>query len=768
MATDVDFLWPQFRVSNASQAAPEDVMQLKRQRDIHPCVTYCNSSATVLRGRMAEAKEDDPSKAVRIGFYDIEKTIGRGNYATVKLASHKVVRNKVAVKMIDKRRMDANTLIKIRREIDILKSLNHPYIIKLYQVMETENTIYLVTEYAANGEIYDQILQRKKLSEDEARWKFWQMISAVEYCHKKGVVHRDLKSENLLLDEKGRIKIADFGFSNHFAEDTLMQTYCGSPPYAAPEVFEGKAYYGPHVDIWSLGVVLYVMVSGSMPFEAATLYQLREKVLSGQYRVPFFMSCDCENLIRRMLAVDPAKRANMDYIKNHKWMQKDNMRERIEYEVLAHNYLCSGESAKASVRLMTDSGIDHFHIQEALNAQGFNHLKGIFALLMERYRNKNLDATISAFAYQREQEKHQKRAMDELVQFKNAQALEKTENASTATMEYPSKTSQQETEATEVANTAMESKEEDALLVKKSSESLGGISQPSFRTRPTLRSLRDHPQFQTSDTTSGYGSQTSSFSRQSTIGTFSSIDEGVEPDLSEPSNTTSKFLLKEKMITSRSQKRPLNFEYFENEENPDAMSSVTRPASKFISMASGLPDEPTSSTESSPFEEGLRASDNAMFRTTQTPFITGKLSKRTRVVTRMLRTPSTIGVGQKLENMKLDGGSQEKRFRLLSTLGKRVSLPEGLENQPQEYLNYKQMIEVQQKMEGKDIVRARISHLHKRLVNKARLQKMRQQNALESGHGLPPRRDEPKLTPIFVSPSDDLMEVEEPHEPLQD
>ncbi|XP_014681355.1 PREDICTED: serine/threonine-protein kinase SIK3 homolog [Priapulus caudatus] len=168
------------------------------------------------------------------------------------MATHVVTRSKVAIKIIDKTQLDEDNLKKIFREIQIMKLLGHPHIVRLYQVMETERMIYLVTEYASGGEIFDHIVAHGRMAEREARKKFKQILAAVSYCHGRHVVHRDLKAENLLLDASQNIKIADFGFSNHFEVDQKLSTWCGSPPYAAPELFIGKQYDGPKVDIWSM------------------------------------------------------------------------------------------------------------------------------------------------------------------------------------------------------------------------------------------------------------------------------------------------------------------------------------------------------------------------------------------------------------------------------------------------------------------------------------------------------------------------------------
>uniref|UniRef100_A0A7N4V6X8 Serine/threonine-protein kinase SIK3 n=1 Tax=Sarcophilus harrisii TaxID=9305 RepID=A0A7N4V6X8_SARHA len=257
----------------------------------------------------------------RIGYYEIDRTIGKGNFAVVKRATHLVTKAKVAIKIIDKTQLDEENLKKIFREVQIMKMLCHPHIIRLYQVMETERMIYLVTEYASGGEIFDHLVAHGRMAEKEARRKFKQIVAAVHFCHCRNIVHRDLKAENLLLDANLNIKIADFGFSNIFTPGQLLKTWCGSPPYAAPELFEGKEYDGPKVDIWSLGVVLYVLVCGALPFDGSTLQNLRARVLSGKFRIPFFMSTECEHLIRHMLVLDPSKRLSMEQICKHKWMK---------------------------------------------------------------------------------------------------------------------------------------------------------------------------------------------------------------------------------------------------------------------------------------------------------------------------------------------------------------------------------------------------------------------------------------------------------------
>lgn len=226
----------------------------------------------------------------------------------------------VAIKIIDKTALNPSSLKKLFREVTIMKMLDHPNIVKLYEVIDSTRTLYLVMEYASGGEVFDYLVAHGRMKEKEARAKFRQIVSAVQYCHQKQIIHRDLKAENLLLDSEMNIKIADFGFSNEFVPGQTLDTFCGSPPYAAPELFKGLKYEGPEVDIWSLGVILYTLVSGTLPFDGNNLKELRERVLRGKYRIPFYMSTDCENLLKKFLVLNPLKRASLEVIMKDKWM----------------------------------------------------------------------------------------------------------------------------------------------------------------------------------------------------------------------------------------------------------------------------------------------------------------------------------------------------------------------------------------------------------------------------------------------------------------
>ncbi|XP_014240999.1 serine/threonine-protein kinase SIK3-like isoform X2 [Cimex lectularius] len=340
--------------------------------------------------RVSSGKQKFPvERLVRVGYYELEQTIGKGNFAVVKLATHVVTNTKVAIKIIDKTKLDQENLKKIFREIQILMKLRHPHIIRLYQVMETPKTIYLVTEYACGGEIFDFLVKNGRLREIEACKIFHQIVAAVSYCHSRNVVHRDLKAENLLLDANMKIKLADFGFSNEFEAGDKLKTWCGSPPYAAPELFQGVQYDGPKADIWSLGVVLYVLVCGSLPFDGNTLWSLKNKVISGMFRIPFFMSADCEQLIRQMLLIDPERRLSIKQIRAHRWMNQvcpDPSYEAAEDKSLDLEPIKINNSVVE--HMLQLPSINKEQIIEAVSNNCFDHISAIYNLLVDKLEGR--------------------------------------------------------------------------------------------------------------------------------------------------------------------------------------------------------------------------------------------------------------------------------------------------------------------------------------------------------------------------------------------
>uniref|UniRef100_A0A8C3A0D7 non-specific serine/threonine protein kinase n=1 Tax=Cyclopterus lumpus TaxID=8103 RepID=A0A8C3A0D7_CYCLU len=297
-----------------------------------------------------------------IGNYRLLKTIGKGNFAKVKLARHVLTGREVR---------------QLFREVRIMKVLNHPNIVKLFEVIETEKTLYLVMEYASGGEVFDYLVAHGRMKEKEARAKFRQIVSAVQYCHQRRIVHRDLKAENLLLDADMNIKIADFGFSNEFTVGSKLDTFCGSPPYAAPELFQGKKYDGPEVDVWSLGVILYTLVSGSLPFDGQNLKELRERVLRGKYRIPFYMSTDCENLLKKLLVLNPVKRGSLEQIMKDHWMNVGHEEEELKPHIEPE----SDFSDISRIELMVTMGFPKDEITESLQGQKYDDVMATYLLL---------------------------------------------------------------------------------------------------------------------------------------------------------------------------------------------------------------------------------------------------------------------------------------------------------------------------------------------------------------------------------------------------
>ncbi|XP_024859820.1 MAP/microtubule affinity-regulating kinase 3a isoform X9 [Kryptolebias marmoratus] len=335
------------------------------------------------RAGVRSRSSDEPQQP-HVGNYRPLKTIGKGNFAKVKLARHILTGREVAIKIIDKTQLNPNSLQKLFREVRIMKILNHPNIVKLFEVIETERTLYLVMEYASGGEVFDYLVAHGRMKEKEARAKFRQIVSAVQYCHQKHIVHRDLKAENLLLDADMNIKIADFGFSNEFTLGNKLDTFCGSPPYAAPELFQGKKYDGPEVDVWSLGVILYTLVSGSLPFDGQNLKELRERVLRGKYRIPFYMSTDCENLLKRFLVLNPAKRGTLEVredgknqIMKDRWInagfEEDELKPYTEPEL--------DITDQKRIDVMVGMGYNLEEIQESLAKMKYDEITATYLLL---------------------------------------------------------------------------------------------------------------------------------------------------------------------------------------------------------------------------------------------------------------------------------------------------------------------------------------------------------------------------------------------------
>lgn len=260
----------------------------------------------------------DPTPPVLENFV-LGPTIGKGSFGKVKVAMHGPTGQKVAVKMMRKDLLAAKGVQhKVAREVAVLRALSHPLIVRLYQVIETKTDVFLVMEYASGGELFDYITDHWPLKRSIVRFLFQQLIVGIEHLHRHFCVHRDLKPENLLLDSKLNLKIADFGLSTRCSDGLFLNTACGTPNYAAPEVLTGKVYSGPEVDVWSCGVILYTIECGRLPFEEADGRELVRRVCSAQYVIPPDADPVVRDLLRQLLCVDPVHRLTIPQIKRHR------------------------------------------------------------------------------------------------------------------------------------------------------------------------------------------------------------------------------------------------------------------------------------------------------------------------------------------------------------------------------------------------------------------------------------------------------------------
>ncbi|KAI3690846.1 hypothetical protein L2E82_49057 [Cichorium intybus] len=279
----------------------------------------------VLVGRKKSGGDDGTQ--LQLGKYEIGRTLGEGNFGKVKFAKDVQTGHSFAVKILEKTRIkNLNFTDQIKREIATLKILKHPNVVRLHEVLASKTKIYMILEYVNGGELFETIASKGKLSESNGRKMFQQLIDGVSYCHDKGVYHRDLKLENVLVDAKGSIKISDFGLSalpQHLRDDGLLHTTCGSPNYVAPEILSNRGYDGATSDTWSCGVILYVILTGYLPFDDRNLAVLYQKIFKGDVQMPKWLPSGAKNLIKRILDPNPKTRITMEGIKADEWFKQD-------------------------------------------------------------------------------------------------------------------------------------------------------------------------------------------------------------------------------------------------------------------------------------------------------------------------------------------------------------------------------------------------------------------------------------------------------------
>ncbi|XP_009625261.1 CBL-interacting serine/threonine-protein kinase 24 isoform X1 [Nicotiana tabacum] len=268
----------------------------------------------------------------KLGKYELGRTIGEGAFSKVKSAQNTETGENVAIKVLAKSTILKNKMVEqIKREISIMKIVRHPCIVRLHEVLASRTKIYIIMEFVTGGELFDKIVHQVRLPEKEARRYFQQLIDAVAHCHSKGVYHRDLKPENLLLDCQGNLKVSDFGLSALPQQGVdLLHTTCGTPNYIAPEVLSNRGYNGAAVDVWSCGVILFVLMSRYLPFDEIDLPTLFSKINAADFSCPSWFSSGAVSLIRKILDPNPDTRIKIKGIKRDSWFRKDYLPFRIK------------------------------------------------------------------------------------------------------------------------------------------------------------------------------------------------------------------------------------------------------------------------------------------------------------------------------------------------------------------------------------------------------------------------------------------------------